>query len=155
MDVSVKQVTTARDTRQFLDFVSQARDFIYDSLHGYAFIAERHQRVVGASVVRYGATQDYRTGIPVPDAAVITYLYVEPASRGHGVGTGLIHHVEGVFRNAGWPELYVEANDPAFWRRRGYEHLDAGNTSYIMRKGLSPDEPDRPANVQPSPQLPA
>ena len=86
----------------------------------------------------YENTLDIKTGIPLEGIACISYFYVLPMMRGQKTGSLLAGVVESTFRNGGFPEMYVSANTPEFWKKRGYDHLDKAGESYLLRKVLRP-----------------
>ena len=72
-------------------------------------------------------------------------LYVEPLSRGHGVGTALVRRAEQFARDLGFPTLYLfVSNQQDFYFRWGWklhsEVNEKGSLVKVLQKELS--EPD-------------
>ncbi|MEU7104389.1 GNAT family N-acetyltransferase [Streptomyces stramineus] len=99
-----------------------------------ASVAERQGRIVGHIGLARSAVGDAapglwsaREGVPVASTAVISRLFVDPASRGHGIGALLMARAAREARERGLhPVLDVVASDTAaaaLYERLGWERL--------------------------------
>ena len=133
----MKQVENPDEARMLYEFmhhngVEMGRE------DGAGFFASVDETLVAGAFVKVGDTLDIKTGIPLEGIACISYFYVLPMMRGQKTGSLLAGVVESTFRNGGFPEMYVSANTPEFWKKRGYDHLDKAGESYLLRKVLRP-----------------
>jgi GNAT superfamily N-acetyltransferase len=113
----------------------QRRTFILDSVRdGTAWLAVLDDRVVGYAILEYTF---YGRGF-------ITLLYIHPEHRGKGLGTALVHHLEGVCRTEKLFTSTNESNHPmqALMAKMGYtpsgiiNNLDPGDPEIVYFKQL-------------------
>jgi len=100
------EALVAKVAGEFIDAFEPGRD--------YCRIAEADNRVVGSAFV-------VRTD--VSDIAKLRLVYVEPETRGTGLGRRLVEDCMTFARQAGYRRMTLWTNDPLIAARRLYQRL--------------------------------
>jgi GNAT superfamily N-acetyltransferase len=100
------EALVAKVAAEFVDTFEPTRD--------YCRIAEVDDRVVGSAFV-------VRTDIP--DVAKLRLVYVEPETRGTGLGRQLVENCMAFARGAGYRRMTLWTNDPLIAARGLYQRL--------------------------------
>ena len=98
------------------------------------------------------ALQDRETWVGMVDDHIVSWiaveedrvegLYTDPRNAGHGIGSALLHFVEGLVKSRGFEHIRLDAspNAEAFYRKRGYAPVGpvSSDGAQPMHKVLTP-----------------